>query len=61
MLGQLLPVTPFDNLGKAEIVEVTVPARDIEDDESLRKRLLSGNEIINYGGNVTDYISFTKN
>ena len=60
MLGQLLPVTPFDNLGKAEIVEVAVPARDIEDDESLRKRLLSGNEIINYGGNVTDYISFTK-
>lgn len=60
VLGQLLPVTPFDNLGKAEIVEVTVPARDIEDDETLRKRLLSGNEIINYGGNVTDYISFTK-
>ncbi|WP_285118573.1 baseplate J/gp47 family protein [Lactococcus petauri] len=60
VLGQLLPVTPFDNLGKAEIVEVTVPARDIEDDETLRKRLLSSNEIINYGGNVTDYISFTK-
>lgn len=60
VLGQLLPVTPFDNLGKAEIVEVTVPARDIEDDETLRKRLLSSNEIINYGGNVTDYISFTR-
>lgn len=60
IIGQLLPVTPFDNLGKAEIQSVSIPARDLEDDETLRKRLLSSNEIIEYGGNVADYISFTR-
>ncbi|MCI3860130.1 baseplate J/gp47 family protein [Lactococcus garvieae] len=60
IVGQLLPITPFDNLGKAEIQSVSIPARDLEDDETLRKRLLNSNEIIEYGGNVADYISFTR-
>lgn len=61
ILGQLLPITPFDHLGTAQILQVTVPARDEEDDESLRKRLLSDNDVVKYGGNVADYIEFTKN
>ena len=60
ILGQLLPVTPFNNLGTAQIVEVTVPARDEEDDETLRNRLLNSNNTIEFGGNVSAYNSFTK-
>lgn len=54
-LGQILPVTPNDALSWAEITEVSVPARDDEDDDHLRARLLSPNSYIAYGGNVADY------
>lgn len=54
-LGQILPVTPNDALSWAEIIEVSVPARDDEDDDHLRSRLLSPNSYIAYGGNVADY------
>lgn len=54
-LGPILPVTPNDALSWAEIVEVSVPARDAEDDDHLRERLLSPNSYIAYGGNIADY------
>lgn len=54
-LGQILPVTPNDSLSWAEITEISVPARDEEDDEHLRERLLSPSNWVAYGGNVTDY------
>ena len=55
-IGQILPVTPNDSLSWAEITEISVPARDTEDDEHLRERLLSPSSYIAYGGNVADYV-----
>lgn len=54
-VGQIIPVTANDSVSWAEITEVSVPAKDAEDDESLRSRLLSPNSYIAYGGNVADY------
>lgn len=59
-LGQVLPVTPNDNLAWAEIVEITIPARDEENDDHLRARLLNSNSWVAYGGNVADYLDMTS-
>lgn len=59
-LGQVLPVTPNDNLAWAEIIEITIPARDEENDEHLRARLLNTNSWAAYGGNVADYLDMTS-
>lgn len=59
-LGQILPVTPNDNLAWAEIIEITIPARDEENDEHLRARLLNTNSWVAYGGNVADYLNMTS-
>lgn len=59
-LGQVLPVTPNDSLSWAEIVEITIPARDEENDEHLRARLLNTNSWVAYGGNVADYLDMTS-
>lgn len=53
--GQILPVTANDDLNYAEITAVAVPARDQEDDETLRARLLEASPWLAYGGNVEDY------
>jgi len=55
-LGQILPVTPNDTLSWAEVIEVTVPARDAETDDHLRERLLASDSWIAYGGNIADYL-----
>lgn len=59
-LGQVLPVTPNDSLAWAEITEITIPARDEENDEHLRARLLNTNSWVAYGGNVADYLNMTS-
>lgn len=59
-LGQVLPVTPNDDLAWAEIVEITIPARDTETDEHLRARLLNSRDWQAYGGNVADYLHMTS-
>ncbi len=59
-IGQVLPVTPNDSLAWAEITEVTIPARDEENDEHLRARLLNSNSWVAYGGNVADYLDMTS-
>ena len=59
-LGQILPVTPNDSLAWAEITEVTIPARDEENDEHLRARLLNSNSWVAYGGNIADYLDMTS-
>lgn len=53
--GQILPITPNDSLNLAKIVSVEVPARDDEDDETLRARLLQATPWLAYGGNIADY------
>lgn len=59
-LGQILPITPNDNLAWAEITEITIPARDEETDDHLRARLLNSNSWVAYGGNVADYLDMTS-
>lgn len=59
-IGQVLPVTPNDSLSWAEIVEITIPARDEENDDHLRARLLNSNSWVAYGGNVADYLDMTS-
>ena len=59
-LGQILPVTPNDVLSWAEIVEVSIPAKDNETDEHLRNRLLSTDSWIAYGGNIADYLDMVS-
>lgn len=58
-IGTLLPIDNFNGLGDAKLIEVVIPARDEEDDESLRTRILRDLQILNYGGNIEDYIQFT--
>lgn len=60
-IGQVLPVTPNDEIVFAEIVEVTTPARDTETDDHLRARLLAENRWAAYGGNVVDYLDMLQN
>ena len=59
-LGQVLPVTPNDNLAWAEITEVTIPARDEETDDHLRERILKSDAWLAYGGNIADYLDMTS-
>ncbi len=59
-IGQILPITPNDELAFAEITEVSVPAKDEESDEHLRERILQSHQINSFGGNVEDYIEFTS-
>lgn len=54
--GQIIPVTANDSINWAEIKEISVPAKDEEDDESLRTKLVSPNNYIAYGGNQADYL-----
>lgn len=57
--GSLLPVDHLNGLGSATLIEVTIPARDVETDDELRQRILAVNSDIAFGGNVADYIRFT--
>lgn len=55
-LGQVLPITPNDSLSWAEVISVSVPAKDAETDDHLRERLLSPDAYNAYGGNIADYL-----
>ena len=55
-IGQVLPVTPNDNLAWAEITEIIAPARDAETDDHLRERILKSDAWLAYGGNIADYL-----
>lgn len=55
-LGQVLPVTPNDNLAWAEITEIIAPARDAETDDHLRERILKSDAWLANGGNIADYL-----
>lgn len=59
-VGQILPITPNDSINWAEIKVITEPARDAENDETLRQRLLNPTSYISYGGNFSDYQNMLK-
>lgn len=53
--GDILPLTRNNNLGIATIVETQVPARDVEEDEVFRQRILERKNFKAFGGNIADY------
>lgn len=55
--GQILPIDSMNDFGYGEITSIEIPARDEEDDDSLRKRIMSDSTFTQYGGNVADYIA----
>ena len=58
-IGPILPIDHYNYLTSAEIVEIVIPARDEESDDSLRARVLKTYQINDFGGNIEDYINFT--
>ncbi|WP_125607249.1 baseplate J/gp47 family protein [Lapidilactobacillus bayanensis] len=54
-VGQILPITPNDELATATITSISVPARDAESDEDFRQRILKAPSDVAYGGNIADY------
>lgn len=59
-IGDILPVDNFNGLGSARITEIIIPARSEESDDSLRERMLKNIQILDFGGNIEDYIQFTS-
>lgn len=62
-LGTLTPITTDDyvvGMDYAEIVEVLIPGKDEEDQESLRERYYSSFTNQAFGGNASDYKNKTK-
>lgn len=59
-VGQLLPVDHVNDLAGASLQEVETPARDTETDEALRGRILKTFRVLDYGGNIEDYIQYTS-
>lgn len=53
--GDLLPIDNIPGLGRAELGEVLIPARDAETDEEFRKRFAQSVRETPYGGNIADY------
>lgn len=54
-VGQILPITPNDELATAAITSISVPARDAESDEDFRQQILEAPSDVAYGGNIADY------
>lgn len=54
-MGELLPVDNVPGLGRAELGEILVAARDEETDEQLRARFAQSVRESPYGGNKADY------
>lgn len=54
-IGVLLPLDNFNGLAEAVLTDIIIPARDIETDDELRKRMVDAKEIVTFGGNITDY------
>lgn len=53
--GDMLPVEPVDNLGRAELATVLVPGEDEESDEALYAKFLLYINEQPFGGNRADY------
>lgn len=56
-LGMVLPLTPIQDLAKAEITGTLVYGENAETDEEFRKRIRNYITNIAFGGNIQDYIS----
>lgn len=59
-IGELLPLTYINNLGKAVLNEVYIPGEDEETDEQLRERTLEKINQEAFAGNKAAYKRFTE-
>lgn len=53
--GEILPLSDVDTLGSAMISTVLTPARDREDNDSVKQRYFDTFNIEAFGGNLADY------
>lgn len=58
--GRLTPIDDIQELRKAEIIGLLIPARDIEDTEDLRTRYFESVFLEPFGGNIDDYVMKVK-
>lgn len=56
-VGIAIPINYIENLTRAEITEILIPAQDEEDTETFRERYLGGFDSKAYGGNRVDYMT----
>ncbi|MDO4728427.1 MAG: baseplate J/gp47 family protein [Bacteroidota bacterium] len=54
-IGNLIPIEYVNGLGRAEITELLIPAKDEETTEDLRQRYFDSFNVKAYGGNISDY------
>lgn len=59
-LGTLLPLSNYQDMMEATLIEITVPARNVETDDDLRERVLNAHSSIAFGGNVADYLRYVS-
>lgn len=59
-LGVMQPITYVEGLTSAQLTDILIPGRDIEDDESLRERYFDDLESAPFAGNQADYKEKTK-
>lgn len=53
--GTIIPMQYIDGLDNAEITEILIPARNLEDVEDFRKRYFNSFKSEAFGGNIQDY------
>lgn len=53
--GDIIPVDYIPNLQTIDIVGVTIPGEDAENEDSLRRRYYESISSQSYGGNIADY------
>lgn len=58
--GTLIPVNYIENLGRCILTNLLIPGEDIENDESLRARVLEQTTEKPFAGNIIDYKNKTK-
>lgn len=54
-IGTILPIDNLNDFGQAKITEISIPAREDETDDDLRKRVSAEKGIGAFGGNIEDY------
>lgn len=58
--GTLLPLNFVNNLGEAIITDIYIAGEDVENDDSLRQRIVEKINAQPFGGNIDDYKQYVK-
>ena len=58
--GEILPLSSLDTLGSATISTVITPARNREENDSLKERYFATFNIEAFGGNIADYRQYMQ-